>query len=263
MSDQELEKECQSYVKSFERIQLHEIGTSSFMDRLDRKFLLNEDEIRRLVSGLESDYRVVEAAKSCCSPYHTKYFDTPDYKFFSDHHKGKGFRTKIRYRSYPRTKTNFLEVKHKNNKGRTSKSRIPVESTSSDFAKPEREFLAASAYDPGTDELIHAVTIDYLRLAFISRDHEERFSIDFRMTAHRKGQSISFGNLAVAEIKQYRYHTSAVVERLREMGCLESSMSKYCLSLSLLEPKLKANNFKPTLQRIRKINHEAIFDENI
>ena len=52
------------------------------------------------------------------------YFDTDDYEMYRMHHAGRTVREKIRVRTYLDSLDTFLEVKNKNNHGRTKKKRI-------------------------------------------------------------------------------------------------------------------------------------------
>ena len=55
--------------------------------------------------------------------YKSLYYDTEDWKFYLDHHNGRVNRNKIRFREYVGSKLTFLEIKLKNNKGKTIKKR--------------------------------------------------------------------------------------------------------------------------------------------
>jgi hypothetical protein len=105
-------------------------------------------------------------------------------------------------------------------------------------------------------DLTPSVQIDYERVAFISHDKEERFSLDFNIRFSRKGAVQYFENLAILEVKQASFRQSPVVMAMRNGTVEEQSLSKYCLALSRSVPDLRANNFKPVLRRIEKITHE-------
>lgn len=64
------------------------------------------------------------------------------------HHCGKKVREKIRVRTYLDTNDTFLEIKNKNNHGRTKKKRILVNSLESLHTESERvvPFLAEYAW---------------------------------------------------------------------------------------------------------------------
>ena len=59
--------------------------------------------------------------------YKSLYFDTEDRKFYNDHHNQRVHRHKVRYREYVDSGLVFLEIKCKNNKGKTIKKRLKVD----------------------------------------------------------------------------------------------------------------------------------------
>lgn len=244
----------------FKEIGLDELLHENLMERIDRKFVVSITEIGSFLEGLESDYRIVKAAGSVVAPYRSLYLDTEDFKYFNRHRRGFANRVKVRYRTYPKTDTTFLEFKKKNNKGRISKTRIPMEDFRLPLASNSKSFLSELIPSSEVNALKESVEVEYDRLGFIANSDEERFSVDFDLRATYKGKKVSFGELAIIEVKQDQYECSPVIRQLREKGIREDSMSKYCMALSLLKPGLKWNTFKPTLHRIRKIDKETIYE---
>ena len=240
----------------FERVPLEELLEGAQMERVDRKFPFHISEVTKILEGLAGSYKIVKAAGSVVSPYDSLYFDTTDYLFFRKHHNGFLNRDKIRYRSYPRTHTTFLEVKSKNNKGRTAKSRIECADLNFPLKRDRIEFLAENITKIDPASLIPSVFIKYKRVAFISTDGTERFSLDFNITATLGDKETDFGSVVILEVKQDYKFTSLVISRLRELHIGEASMSKYCLALAMLKPDLKSNRFKMSLRQIHKIIHE-------
>jgi len=247
-------------LNGFKEIGLEELPRENLMERIDRKYIVSISEIGSFLKGLEGHYRIVKAAGSVVAPYQSVYLDTDDFKYFNEHRRGFANRVKVRYRTYPKTDTTFLELKKKNNKGRTSKMRIPLNDLHFPLKENSIEFL--SQLIPATEvmKLRESVEVEYDRLGFIANDLEERFSVDFDLRANYKGKKVFFGDLAIIEVKQDRYELSPVIRQLREKGIREASMSKYCMALSLLKPGLKSNIFKPSLHRIRKIDKETVYE---
>ncbi len=254
MSEDELQNGHSKIVGSFDTIGLEELPKEVLMERVDRKYAFHESEMVNVLTGLSEHYYLIKAAGSVVAPYESLYLDTEDYNCYYRHHRGFKNREKIRFRHYPKTGTAFLEHKWKSNKGRTSKSRIPIE-PSFEVGTVGKEFLKQSLVNTPFDRLIPTVQVDYLRLGFISKDSDERFSIDFNVEGEMNGQSASFGDVAILEVKQGVRHTSPVVRKMRTLKINEVSMSKYCLVLSMLKPELKNHNFKMALRRITRINH--------
>jgi len=251
-----ISSELMTALQSFERVPLEELLEGAQMDRIDRKFPFHISEVPKVLKGLEGDYKIVKAAGSVISPYDSLYFDTADYLFYRKHHSGFLNRDKIRYRSYPRTHTTFLEVKRKSNKGRTAKSRILCSDLNFPLKSDRMEFLSENMKKIDPKSLIPSVFIKYHRIAFIAEDGDERFSLDFNIRAKLDDKETDFGSAVILEVKQDHKFTSPIIARLRELRMGEASMSKYCLALTMLKPSLKSNRFKMALRRLEKIIHE-------
>jgi len=260
MSEDMIPESIWNAVNRFEEIGLDDLPGENLMERIDRKFVASIFEVGPFLQGLEGGYQIVKAAGSVVAPYRSVYLDTEDFKYFNKHRRGFSNRIKVRYRTYPKTDTTFLEYKSKNNKGRTSKTRIPLSDLEYPFSKDSRSFLEGLLPARDLNELQKSVEIEYDRLGFISKEGQERFSVDFDLRGKFNQKEVHFGDLAIIEVKQDKYTLSSVVKQLREKGIREASMSKYCMTLSLLKPSLKWNTFKPTLHRIRKIDKETIYE---
>ena len=113
-------------IKNFETISLDEMDSVSLMKRVDTKFLINRKKLESIFSTLSSHYKILKVKDVIKSKYSSFYFDTVNYKFFLDHHNGKLNRAKVRFREYVDSKTSFLEIKRKNQKGVTIKKRMKV-----------------------------------------------------------------------------------------------------------------------------------------
>jgi len=244
----------------YKEIGLEDLPRENLMERIDRKYVVSISEVGSFLKGLEGDYRIVKAAGSVVAPYRSVYLDTENFKYYNKHRRGFSNRVKVRYRTYPKTDTTFLEFKSKNNKGRTSKTRIPLNDLEYPFSEDSRSFLENLIPSDDVSELQKSVEVEYDRLGFIAKHGEERFSVDFDLRAKLNHKEVYFGDLAIIEVKQDKYTLSPVIKQLREKGIREASMSKYCMALSLLKPGLKWNIFKPTLHRIRKIDKETIYE---
>ena len=97
----------------FEPITLKEMDSVKLMNRKDTKFIFNEKMLPALLKDLTKNYKILEISKKRESQYKTMYFDTEDFKFYTQHHNGKLNRHKVRYRQYIDVDLTFLEVKFK------------------------------------------------------------------------------------------------------------------------------------------------------
>lgn len=243
-------------LNDFPRIKLEDLQEGAQMERIDRKYPFHISRVPAVLKGLDSEYEIVLAAGSVISPYDSWYMDTPDLAFFKNHHSGFQNRVKVRYRSYPRTQTTFLEVKRKDNKGFTSKERVLSDTLNYPFTPDQLDFLEENMKDFEPNVLQPSVYIEYDRIAFIPKHGNERFSIDFNISGQIDGKTTNFGEAVILEVMQDRRHTTPIISRLRELRLREASMSKYCLTMSLLDKSLKSNLFKQDLRRLEKIMNE-------
>ena len=245
-------EEC---LKRFEPIDLEDLS-EILMDRRDRKFLLHKEKVEDLVCGLENEYRVLRVNDNLIHEYETLYLDTDSYSLYRSHHNGKANRFKLRFRKYGNSGVSFFEIKFKNNKSRTIKTRIPCEEVGLPLTETAKRLIhEETGIDP--DALKPRVNVSYRRITLIGPHDEERITIDTDIEVEHEGRDAGFGDLAIVEVKQDQWRTTPMISQLRELHISRGRMSKYCLALCKLEPSLRQNNFKPNLRKIQKIIHEA------
>ena len=245
--------------EGFEPVSLDELGASTLMDRVDRKFPVPVLWVPAILEGLSREYRVLEVHGRRLSRYSTRYFDTTDLAMYHAHHSGRARRNKVRVRTYVDSETRFLEVKEKNNRGRTRKARV---SLSQDLIDPmsrlERDCILGITRIFPPRELRESVVVDYTRLTLVGRNVAERVTLDLMLSFTRDGQTRSFPGLAVAEVKQERRGHSHFIDALKSLNVREGSLSKYCLGIACLEPSAKKNRFVESLRRIEKIDGDSV-----
>ncbi|HTL82876.1 MAG TPA: polyphosphate polymerase domain-containing protein, partial [Bacteroidia bacterium] len=208
-----------------------------------------------LLNAVRDDYRVLEVAGTRMSRYETLYYDTPDYEFFKKHHNGKSNRYKIRLRRYVESDLNFFEVKYKNNKGRTLKTRVRKSELDPQINDQSEEFFTRmTGMKPS--EVEPKLWVNYTRITLVNRKEEERLTIDVDMEMKLDGERIAFSNLVIVEAKQVRPKETAFIHQLKKMHIREGGTSKYCVAVANLVADMKTNNFKPALSEINKILHE-------
>ena len=107
-------------------ITLEEMSGIKLMNRTDTKFVATLEQLVAFLSAVKGKYFIQEIDDKRIASYHTTYYDTDDYEMYRMHHAGRCVREKIRVRTYLDNGATFLEVKNKNNHGRTKKKRITV-----------------------------------------------------------------------------------------------------------------------------------------
>ena len=114
------------HLKEFSPITLSEMDSVKLMNRVDTKFVTSYENFLNLIPFLKSNYYLQEIDGKRIAQYHTVYYDTHNVSMYINHHNGRKVRKKVRMREYLESNLCFLEVKSKNNKGRTSKKRIKI-----------------------------------------------------------------------------------------------------------------------------------------
>lgn len=221
------------------------------MDRMDSKYMFSIDRLPKLLLDCKEHYFVVNIKGKRSSAYDTQYFDTQDYRLYNHHHSGKLNRYKVRQRTYIESDLSFLEVKFKDNKGRTTKDRVKLKTGSID--EKAKDFLEKET-PLKLDDLKPSVKIFYNRITMVHKGLSERITIDINLTVSKDGTSREFSNLVIAEVKQNKASASEFTKLMRELRVKQGGMSKYCIGVSNLVDVVKKNNFKEKNNKINKLN---------
>ena len=115
------------HINEFLPTSLKEMDGVKLLSRCDTKFAFSVSVLKDLINRLTPFYNVLEIDGKRKHDYKSLYFDTQDRKFYNDHHNQRVNRHKVRYREYVDSGLVFLEIKCKNNKGKTIKKRLKVD----------------------------------------------------------------------------------------------------------------------------------------
>jgi len=223
------------------------------MDRTDTKYIFNLLQFDMIMRDIQPYYRVLEVEGKRLSRYETLYYDTAELALYHKHHIGKLNRYKIRHRTYLESNIGFLEVKFKNNKGRTIKTRISIKDVPYSWGEDCTNFISKSLpYNP--DTLLPVIWINYSRLTLVNRTSAERLTIDLGLEFIKDKQSRKFEKLIIAEVKQEKRSASPFMEVMKKYHIREGSISKYCMGIAFTYEDVKKNNFKARLKTINKKN---------
>jgi hypothetical protein len=242
----------------FEPVSLAELGAASLMDRVDSKFVLPGASVPELLDGLRGVYRVLEVQGSRLGGYSTRYFDTPDLALYHAHQAGRLPRYKVRIRSYLETGERYLEVKLKNNKGRTVKTRTPLGAGEGSVERVRREALVRMSGPVPAMELEEVLTADFTRLTLVREDAPERLTVDIGLMFRGHGEVRELPGVAIAEVKQERHGQGDAKGALRHLHLRDGSVSKYCIGVALLVPGAKKNRFKRVLSALERVQRQAL-----
>lgn len=236
---------------------LADLDKASLMNRVDTKFVVPVQCLPEMLKRLQDHFSILEIEDKRCFHYHSIYYDTPDYLFYNMHHTGRKNRFKVRVRNYIDSQISFLEVKFKNNKGRTEKNRIKLrEEISSDLVL-HKEFLQKHRV-PNIASLVPALENQYHRIALASEHRAERLTIDLNLMnqplpAWR--EPLQQKDFAVLELKQARVDRSSPFFAVaKDLRLRPGGFSKYCMGLALSGylDSVKFNRFKPIIHRLKR-----------
>lgn len=240
-------------------ITLEEMSCIKLMNRTDTKFVATMAQLNDFLLAVQGKYYIQEKDNERLAGYHTTYFDTEDYKMYRMHHCGRQVREKIRVRTYLDTNDTFLEVKNKNNHGRTKKKRILVNSLESLEAESDRviPFLAQHAWYR-LDEVSPVIENWFNRITLVNFGKTERLTIDFNLRFHhlKTDERGGLSRVAIIELKRDGNVPSPALEIIRNLRITRSGFSKYCIGSALTHKGLKRNNFKERLTLINKLEHK-------
>ena len=244
-----------SLIKAFKTISLEEMGKVRLMNRVDTKFVTSFDKIQDLLRATASDYMIQEIGGRSNMPYYTRYYDTDDTMMFYEHQRGRKNRQKIRVRHYEDSDTlPFIEIKTKNNKGRTYKRRIAMDK-GSDVLSYDSFINQHSQYDPSA--LKAHIENHFYRITLVNKEMTERITIDTNLEFHNlvTDLRVKLGNIGIVEWKRDgRSGKSGLDKILRDLRIHPRGFSKYCVGMAITNPHLRQNRLKKKLRFINRIN---------
>ena len=208
--------------------------------RFETKYLSSIQNIRPIIDWMESNFAAITYKGFRQQNYHNRYFDTPNFKNYFDHHQGAFPREKLRVRTYINSEgeNSFLEQKRKYANGISEKLRKPITT------------MGSSIYQEDYSEVL---TIEYQRLQFWNEQSSERITIDTELTFTNKDSSDSNGswsNLAIIELKSPHRSKTKATTYLKELSLRPEPFSKYCIANAMLRPELKRTNFNRTIKKL-------------
>ncbi len=242
-------------LSQFDPISLEEMKEVKLMNRIDEKYLLTLEQLQRLFEFALKDYRIQVIDDCRMAQYHTLYFDTAARQMYMMHLQGKKVREKIRVRTYIGSNLTFLEVKNKNNKGRTKKKRIEVSSADS-LDNPEvHRFLDKHAWY-NLDEIALSLENRFSRVTLVNRARTERLTIDIGVWFHNlaNDRTYQLKRVAIVELKRDGRVYSPIRCILRDMRIKPQGFSKYCMGCVFTDPHIKQNRFKERKLKVLKLN---------
>ena len=237
-------------------ITLEEMAGIRLMNRTDTKFVTSISVLVRLLELAKGAYYSQETCGHRLSPYATTYWDGVESReMFVSHECGRSVRTKVRVRTYVDSGLSFLEVKMKDNHGKTDKRRVSVSSSQAVELHQEGEDFLESTTGYRYSDIAPTLSNSFLRITLVNFDKTERLTIDTSLKFRNiiTGGKADMDNVVVIELKRDGRAHSPILDILRLLRVKPAGFSKYCMGMALTDTSLRTNRLKPRLRKIGKL----------
>ena len=258
-----MNESIQDIIQTFEPISLNEMESVKLMNRIDTKYAVSLSVLPAILQAAKADYFAQEIDNKRIATYDTIYYDTDTLDMYIRHHDRQLVRQKIRVRQYVDSHLTFLEIKRKNNKGRTKKKRIAVpgfELCAETMGESKRElwtvedFIAAkSRYQ--WSELSPHLSTKFHRITLVNKAKTERLTIDLDLVWENaiSGENKTYPNLVIIELKRDGNLPSKMTHIMQDLRLKPLKISKYCIGTALTTPNIKKNRFKSKIRKIERL----------
>ncbi len=236
----------------FKTIELAQMDGVKLMNRIDTKFVFTINELPAILKELSANYNVLTVNTNVISKYKNLYFDSENFKLFNAHQNGKLNRYKVRHRTYVESNVGYLEVKHKNNKGKTAKTRI-LDANAVEIKNIDSINFLKKALPFNPEILEPKIKINYSRITLVNKTLVERLTLDLNLEFENNGKTQLYNQLVIAEVKQEEKAESAFVSLMKKNKIKQNSISKYCLGIASMYEQVKKNNYKEKLLKLKKL----------
>lgn len=247
----------QHSLSSFLPISLQEMDRVMLFDRFDQKFLLPESFLPSLLEKLSPDYFALEVKGTRIHTYHTRYFDTAGFDHYLAHHNLRKSRFKFRHRIYVESDLHFFEIKEKNNKDRTVKSRVLVKDKIPLPGSQAQQLISETT--PVDGRLLEPkLWSNFHRITLVHKEKQERMTIDINVLLENDARMEELPGVVILELKQEKKSfASPIVRLLIGNGNRPGAMSKYTMGVNLLYPQNKSNLFLPTRRILHRLKNAS------
>jgi VTC domain len=223
---------------------------AALLTRTDRKYIVSNDVLDLLLSSNRSTLAMLDIDGQREFSYESVYFDTADLRLYRDAATSRRVRFKVRTRIYRDTGTAMLEVKAKNGRGQTVKSRLDYCADDQHRLTDEAlAFIDELAGHPGLAVSLQPVlTTTYRRTTLVDLTPGSRYTVDRGLECtDADGTSIALDEVIIETKSDGR---PSVLDRwFWQHGVRPTRISKYCTALAALRPDLPANKWHRTLAR--------------
>jgi hypothetical protein len=225
------------------------VELASLQTRVDRKYIVERDELDTILDGLEDGTRMLDIEGTRSFGYESIYFDTADLaSYFGAAHRRRR-RFKVRTRTYVDSAECYLEVKSPGGRSVTVKERIAHDVNLPDALGAEGEEYASEMLDDvDVTGLMPVMRTSYKRGTLYLPSSRSRATIDLDLAwTLDTGKQLELPHLAIVETKSGS--TPSAVDRLLwRHRHRPVSLSKYATGMAALVPTLPSNKWAPVLR---------------
>jgi len=246
----------------FKRLSLEDLDDIKLLKRFDTKFVFHKDKLKSVFEYLYQQYGILEIEGNRNFRYQSLYYDTDDYFFYHQHHNKKLNRYKIRCRRYIESDQCYFEIKFKNNKSKTIKTRLLLEEgiITPSLSVNKKEFVRKNITNGFNDFLAETIRpklwVIFDRTTLADPISKERFTFDLNLTyIDINSNRHSFSDLVIAELKSESLSLDPLFfQHLKSLKIFPTTFSKYCMGIVTVNKDIKANRFKRTLLKLQNFN---------
>lgn len=229
------------------------VAEAELLTRVDRKYLLPEDQAAEIIASFADDTRVLEIDGRREFSYDSVYFDTDDDLAYRLTAQRRRRRFKLRTRTYVDTGGSFLELKTKSGRGSTVKRRIPYDTADRARLTPEggayvAQLLDDEGHDPAIVDQLYPSLISRYRRTTLLLSCGSRATVDTALRwSDTDGETIDLPGFAIVESKSAG-RPNALDRALWRAGHRPSGISKFGTGTAALRPDLPDNKWSRTLR---------------
>jgi len=240
-------------INNFPSIDLCEMDSVALLSRFDTKYILSTVQLYQALQKIKFSYRILEINKKRIHHYQTLYYDTTSFDLYYGHVTHRADVFKVRSREYKDTELSYLEVKHKNRKQWTEKSRIRIPHQTGCLSNVFDSFL--EVHNPfSSRDLKPKLWNVFKRITLVDNRNSERLTIDIDLRFFNEINELSLDGIVVAEVKQNQKSTVSVFkDQMRHQGIRPLGFSKYCFGVSQFYSDVKKNTQKRKMLLINKL----------
>lgn len=234
---------------------------AQMLSRIDNKYVVNFEQFSSFLASVEEDFAVLEIGERREFTYLSCYYDDK-YQCYFEHHQGRRQRFKARTREYvDGGGMKFFEVKLKGIRGLTAKHRIKSDflvapQIDGEYLAMLQEKYSCQYHKDMPLDLSPALLIGYKRCTLVALRGGERVTVDYLINFAKPGQeddAIQVGNGFIIVETKSGDGKGLADSALKKLNIRKASgCSKYCIGVNLVGGVAKNNNFRKTINRVRR-----------